>query len=222
MKIQTAELIDCKDSLAEALLAETTYPWEALSKIGDYIRSLFPKLGDDFEEVAPEVYVHRDATVYPSAFIKGPAIIDAGTEVRHCAFIRGNALIGKDCVVGNSTEIKNSILVGNVEVPHYNYVGDSILGRFSHMGAGSITSNVKADRKNVHFLMQGEWRDTGLRKFGAILGDHVEVGCNAVLNPGTVIGRNSRVYPLSMVRGFVPEDSIYKKAAEIVRLEPRD
>ena len=190
-------------------------PWEALSGIGALIESLGEKLGNEYAQVAPNVWVHTSAKVAPTAYIGAPAIIGAGTEVRHCAFIRGKALVGENCVVGNSAELKNVILFDGVQVPHYNYVGDSILGYKAHMGAGSITSNVKSDKTPV--CVRGEEvYNTGLNKVGAFLGDFAEIGCNSVLNPGTVIGRNTNVYPLSCVRGVVPADSIYKREGNIV------
>ena len=176
-----------------------------------------PQLGDDYTEAAPQVWVHRTAVVAPTAYLGAPCIIGAGTEVRHCTFIRGSALVGENCVVGNSVELKNVILFDNVQVPHYNYVGDSILGYMSHMGAGSVTSNVKSDKTLVGVKNGEEKIETGLKKFGAMLGDHVEVGCNSVLNPGTVIGRNSNIYPTSCVRGVVPQDSIWKVGGTVVK-----
>lgn len=217
--LKTKDLISYQGTLAEKLLSEVTYPWEALPKINAYILEIGPSLSlDEFEQIEANIWIHKTVKIAKTATLNGPLIIDENTEIRPGAFIRGNVLIGKKCVVGNSTELKNSILVANVEVPHYNYVGDSILAPFSHMGAGSITSNVKADRKNILIKYDGQEIETGLRKIGAILGDHVEIGCNAVLNPGTIIGKNSRVYPLSMVRGFVPADHIYKNKTEIVEL----
>ena len=211
------DLYDLSHTLAGDYLAGFTYPWEALSGIKALILALGEKLGEDYDEVAPQVWVHRTATVAPTAFLGAPCIIGAGTEVRHGAFIRGSALVGENCVVGNSVELKNVILFDNVQVPHYNYVGDSILGYKSHMGAGSITSNVKSDKSLVIVRSGEEAIETGLKKFGAMLGDQVEVGCNSVLNPGTVIGRNSNVYPLSSVRGVVPEGHIWKTGGVIVK-----
>ncbi len=209
-------LYDLTQTMAKPLLENLTYPWEALPKIGDFIKELGETLSEEeYEKKGDNIWVHKTATVYPTAYINGPAIIGPNTEVRHCAFIRGNALVGADCVVGNSTELKNVVLFNHVQVPHYNYVGDSILGYYSHMGAGSITSNVKSDKTLVHVKGEQFDLDTGLKKFGAMVGDYVEVGCNSVLNPGTVIGRNTNIYPVSMVRGFVPENSIYKKKGEI-------
>ena len=217
----TLELYDLNHTMAKAYLADFTYPWQALKGIKDLILTLGAALGEDYEEVAPTVWVHKTATVAPTAFLGAPCIIGAGTEVRHCAFVRGSALVGENCVVGNSVELKNVILFDNVQVPHYNYVGDSILGYKSHMGAGSVTSNVKSD-KTLVTVKNGEERiETGLKKFGAMLGDFVEVGCNSVLNPGTVIGRNSNVYPTSCVRGVVAENSIWKNDGRVVKKENR-
>ena len=213
--LKTEELFDFSHSLAGAYLADFVYPWEALPGIKGLILELGAKLGEDYRRIAPDVWVHTTAIVAPTAYIGGPCIIGPETEVRHCAFIRGSALVGSKCVVGNSTELKNVILFDNVQVPHYNYVGDSILGYKAHMGAGSITSNVKSD-KSLVVIHGAEDIPTGIKKVGALLGDNVEVGCNSVLNPGTVIGRNSNVYPTSCVRGVVPENSIYKKNDTIV------
>lgn len=214
--MKTAELFDLSRTQAADYLKKFTYPWEALSGIKDFILSLGAVLNkDEYTEVAPCVWVHKTAEISPSAYVGAPCIIGENTEVRHCAFIRGSALVGNNCVVGNSTELKNVILFDNVQVPHYNYVGDSILGYKSHMGAGSITSNVKSDKSLVTVNSCSEKIATGLKKFGAVLGDFVEVGCNSVLNPGTVIGRNSNVYPLSCVRGHIPADSIYKTGGVI-------
>lgn len=214
--IETSSLYDLSHTLAAPYLVECQYPWQALPQIGNWIRELGQSLSpEEYEQRAEDVWVARSAKVFPSAYIDGPAIIGPGTEVRHGSFIRGNALVGADCVVGNSTELKNVILFDRVQVPHYNYVGDSILGVGAHMGAGSITSNVKSDKTLVKVRTGEELLPTGLKKFGAMLGDFVEVGCNSVLNPGTVVGRGSVVYPLSMVRGVVPQNSIYKHAGEI-------
>ena len=210
------DLYDLDHTLAADYLKGFTYPWEALKGIKEMILKLGATLGPDYEEVKPQVWVHKTATVFPTAYLGAPCIIGPNTEVRHGAFIRGSALVGADCVVGNSVELKNVILFDHVQTPHYNYVGDSILGYYSHMGAGSITSNVKADKKLVIVNNGTEQVETGIKKFGAMLGDHVEVGCNAVMNPGTVIGRNSNVYPTSCVRGVVPADSIYKNSGEII------
>ncbi len=214
--VHTTDLYELSHSLAGDYLAQFPYPWQALKGIGPLIQELGPKLGDDFLEVSPQVWVHRTAKVFPSAYLGAPCIIGAGTEVRHCAFIRGNALVGEHCVVGNSVELKNVILFDNVQVPHYNYVGDSILGYRSHMGAGSLTSNVKSDKTLVVVKSGSEAMETGLKKFGAMVGDFVEVGCNSVLNPGTVIGRSSNVYPTSCVRGVIPENSIFKNNGTVV------
>ena len=210
---------DLDQTIAAQLFEQTTYPWEILPLIKDFVLEVGPTLSaDEYDQVEEDVWIAKSATIAKTATINGPAIIGPDTEVRPGAFIRGNALIGAGCVVGNSTEIKNDILFNNVQVPHYNYVGDSILGYKSHMGAGSITSNVKSDKTLVVVKDKttGEEIETGLKKFGAMLGDFVEVGCNSVLNPGTVIGSHSNVYPLSMVRGVVPANSIYKNKNEIV------
>ena len=211
------DLYDLSHSAAGDYLKGFTYPWEALSGIKQLILSLGQHLGDDYEQVKPQVWVHKTATVAPTAFLGAPCIIGAGTEVRHCAFVRGSALVGENCVVGNSVELKNVILFDNVQVPHYNYVGDSILGYKSHMGAGSLTSNVKSDKTLVVVKNGDEKIETGLKKFGAMLGDFVEVGCNSVLNPGTVIGRHTNIYPTSCVRGMVPENSIWKTGGIVVQ-----
>lgn len=215
-QFKISNLYQLEETIAADLMTQAEYPWELLPKISKFILELGAKLPKDrFTEVKEHVWVANSATIAPTAFINGPAIIDEEAEVRHCAFIRGNAIVGKGAVVGNSTELKNVILFNKVQVPHYNYVGDSILGYKAHMGAGSITSNVKSDKTLVVVKNGDERVETGLKKFGAMLGDHVEVGCNSVLNPGTVIGRNSNVYPTSMVRGCIPEGSIYKKQGEI-------
>lgn len=212
------ELYTLEETIAADLFEGAVYPWELLPKISAFIVELGEKLPKDrYTEVKEHVWVANNATVAPSAFINGPAIIDEEAEVRHCAFIRGNAIVGKGAVVGNSTELKNVILFNKVQVPHYNYVGDSILGFKAHMGAGSITSNVKSDKTLVVVKNGEEKMETGLKKFGAMLGDFVEVGCNSVLNPGTVIGRHTNVYPLSSVRGVIPANSIFKKPGEIVQ-----
>ncbi len=211
-----SQLCDLSHSLMGDYISSFEYPWEALSRLKDAIVTIGITLGDEYTEISPEVWVHKDAKVYPSAYVCGPCIIGAGTEVRHCAFIRGSAVIGENCVIGNSVEIKNAVIFDNTEVPHYNYVGDSILGYKSHLGAGSITSNIKSDRKNIVIHDFDGKIETGLRKIGAMLGDFVEVGSNTVLNPGTVIGRNTTVYPLCSVRGVIPADSIYKKDGVIV------
>lgn len=215
--IKVSALYNTEETIAKDLFKEDCYPWELLPKIKEFILQLGPTLPkDQFEEIKEHVWVAKSAVVAPTASITGPCIIDEEAEVRHCAFIRGNAIVGKHSVVGNSTELKNVILFNNVQVPHYNYVGDSILGFKSHMGAGSITSNVKSDKKLVVVKSPEGPIETGLKKFGAMLGDQVEVGCGSVLNPGTVIGPNSNIYPLSSVRGIVPAGSIYKHAGEVV------
>lgn len=218
--IKISELYDLSHTAAREYLEGFTYPWEALSGISDMIIALGEKLdASEYDYKGDNVWISKTAKVFPSAYIGGPCIIGHNTEVRHGAFIRGSALVGEGCVVGNSTELKNVILFDGVQVPHYNYVGDSILGYKSHMGAGSITSNVKSDKTHVHIKDResGEDIDTGRKKVGAALGDFVEVGCNSVLNPGTVIGRNSSVYPLSSTRGVIPSGSIYKTGGKIVR-----
>ena len=217
MDVKVSGLLDLSKTIAAELFDGIEYPWQALDLISDFIKKLGPTLPkDEYDEIAPEVWVAKDATVFPSAYIKGPCIIDHGTEVRQCAFIRGSAIVGKNAVVGNSTELKNVVLFDNVQVPHYNYVGDSILGYKAHMGAGSITSNVKSDKTLVVVKNGDEHIETKRKKFGAILGDNVEVGCNSVLNPGSVIGRGASIYPLSCVRGVVPAGHIYKSADNIV------
>ena len=213
--LQTKDLFDFSHSIAGPYLMGFSYPWQALAGIKQLILDLGKQLGSDYTEISPTVWVHKTATIAPTAYLGAPCIIGAGTEVRHCAFIRGNAIVGKGAVVGNSTELKNVILFNKVQVPHYNYVGDSILGFKSHMGAGSITSNVKSDKTPVVIHNGDTTVETGLKKMGAMLGDCVEVGCNSVLNPGTVIGKNSNVYPTSMVRGVVPAGHIYKSKTEI-------
>lgn len=210
------ELYDLEHTQAKSYLEQFTYPWEALKGIKDFIVQLGSTLGDDYQEASPQVWVHRTATVAPTAYLGAPCIIGAGTEVRHCAFIRGSALVGENCVVGNSVELKNVILFDNVQTPHYNYVGDSILGYKSHMGAGSVTSNVKSDKTLVVVKDGQEQMPTGLKKFGAMLGDYVEVGCNSVLNPGTVVGRHTNIYPTSCVRGVVPANHIWKTGGVVV------
>ena len=216
MNWNTTGLFNLSHSLAGDYLARFTYPWQALDGIKELILSLGPALGEGYQERAPQVWVHETAQVAPTAFLGAPCIIGPHTEVRHCAFIRGSALVGAGCVVGNSVELKNVILFDGVQTPHYNYVGDSILGYKSHMGAGSITSNVKSDKTLVTVKNGAETIETGRKKFGAILGDHGGVGCNSVLNPGTVVGPRANIYPLSCVRGAVPGDSIYKTGGVIV------
>lgn len=218
--IKTKDLITYQGTFLEEFFEQYEYPWQILPHIHDFILKSGAALpAADFEHKAPDIWIHKSVKIAAGATLIGPLIVCADSEIRPGAFIRGNVFVGENCVVGNSTEIKNSILVGHVEVPHYNYVGDSILAPYSHMGAGSITSNIKADRKNIRIHYAGEEIETGLRKIGAILGDHVEIGCNAVMNPGTIIGKNSRIYPLSMVRGYIPANHIYKSREEMVRME---
>ena len=216
--VAITDLYDLQHTLAGTYLQQFTYPWEALAGIGEMILALGPKLGKEYTQISDRVWVHATATVAPTACLDAPCIIGAHTQVRHGAFIRGAVLVGENCVVGNSVELKNVILFDNVQVPHYNYVGDSILGYKAHMGAGSLTSNVKSDKSLVVIHGQEEI-PTGRKKVGAMLGDGVEVGCNSVLNPGTVVGRNSNIYPLSSVRGVVPANSIYKTGGKIVEKE---
>lgn len=210
------ELYSLEHSLAGDYLSQFEYPWQVLAGIKEFIISLGQTLDDSYEEVKENVWIHKNANVFESAYIGSPCIIGPETEVRHGAFIRGSALVGAHCVVGNSVELKNVILFDNVQVPHYNYVGDSILGYKSHMGAGSITSNIKSDKKLVVIKSDSEHIETGLKKIGAMLGDYVEVGCNSVLNPGTIIGKCSNIYPTSCVRGVIPENSIFKNSGEII------
>ena len=219
--LKTTDLYDLRFTAAGEYLAQFEYPWQALNGIKNMILDLGNRLGEEYTEVAPSVWVHKTATVAPTAYLGAPCIIGAGTEVRHCAFVRGSALVGENCVVGNSVELKNVILFDGVQVPHYNYVGDSILGHKAHMGAGAVTSNVKSDKTLVVVKRGAETMETGLKKFGAMLGDNVEVGCNSVLNPGTVIGKNSNVYPTSCVRGVVDADSIWKNTGIVVKKENR-
>ena len=215
MKIEN--MLDLSQTIAAELFDGATYAWEVLPKIKEFILQLGKTLSEEeYEQRGEDIWIAKSATVAPTASITGPTIIGKNAEVRHCAFIRGNAIVGENAVVGNSTELKNVVIFNTVQVPHYNYIGDSVLGYKAHFGAGSITSNIKSDRTNVTIKYGEERLETGLRKIGAIVGDHVEIGCNSVLNPGTVIGRNSNVYPLSMVRGFVPAGSIYKTAGEVV------
>ncbi len=218
--ITIQELLDLDKTIAAELFAGKTYPWEVLDEIKPFILKLGETLSpEEFDHPSEGVWIAKDATVFPSAYIGSPCIIDHGAEVRHCAFIRGSAIVGKNCVVGNSVELKNVVLFDNVQTPHYNYVGDSVLGYRSHMGAGSITSNVKSDKTLVVVKDGDERLPTNRKKFGAVLGDFVEVGCNSVLNPGTVIGRDSRVYPTSSVRGVIPEKHIFKAPGKIVPIE---
>lgn len=216
--MEIKDLYDLDETIAKDLFTDRRYPWEVLGDIGDFIMKLGPTLSEDkFDHPAEDIWIAKSVTIAETATLNGPLIIDENTEVRPGAFIRGKVIVGKNCVVGNSTELKNVVLFNTVQVPHYNYVGDSILGTHSHMGAGSITSNVKADKTLVVVKNGNEKMETGLKKFGAMLGDYVEVGCNSVLNPGTVVGRNTNIYPLSCVRGYVPEDSIFKNKDEIVK-----
>lgn len=219
-ELTVKELYDLNETIAKDIFDGVTYPWEVLPKIGDFILELgntLPK--EEYDQVGENVWIAKSANVFPSAYIHGPAIIGKNAEVRHCAFIRGNAIVGEGAVVGNSTELKNVILFNKVQVPHYNYVGDSILGYKSHMGAGSITSNVKSDKKLVEIHLDDTKIETHMKKIGAILGDYVEVGCGSILNPGTIVGRRSNIYPLSSVRGYVADHSIYKNKNEIVKKE---
>ena len=219
-KVKIINLYTLEETIAGEYLAQFTYPWEALAGIGDFIRKIGPTLDKEkFEQRGEDIWVAKSATVFESAYLHGPLIIDEEAEIRHCAFIRGNAIVGKGSVVGNSTELKNVIIFNSVQVPHYNYVGDSILGYKSHMGAGSITSNVKSDKTLVVVKDSYDTKEeieTGLKKFGAMLGDYVEVGCNSVLNPGTVVGSHSNIYPLSRVRGVIPSHSIFKDKDNVV------
>ena len=215
-KLTISELFTLDETIAKDIFEGVTYPWEVLPKIGSFIMELGASLSDEeYTKVGENVWIAKDAKVFPSAYINGPAIIGKNAEVRHCAFIRGNAIVGEGAVVGNSTELKNVILFNKVQVPHYNYVGDSVLGYKAHMGAGSITSNVKSDKKLVVVKTSEGNIETGIKKFGAMLGDEVEVGCGTVLNPGSVVGKNSNIYPLSSVRGVVPANSIYKRQGEV-------
>lgn len=218
--LEIRSLYNLDETIAKEIFEDIVYPWEALPQISAYIRKLGNTLSEEiYEKRGENIWIARSAKIYPSAYIAGPAIIDEEAEIRHSAFIRGNAIVGKGAVVGNSTELKNVILFNKVQVPHYNYVGDSILGYKAHMGAGSITSNVKSDKTLVVVKSPEGNIETGLKKFGAMLGDYVEVGCNSVLNPGSVIGRETNIYPLSRVRGYIPEKSIYKESGNIVEKE---
>ncbi len=214
--ITVADLYDLNETIAAELFRDVTYPWEVLPKIHDFILALGSSLPEEkFEKRGEDIWIARNARIAPTASMNGPLIVDEEAEIRHCAFVRGNAIVGKGAVVGNSTELKNVVLFNKVQVPHYNYVGDSVLGYKAHMGAGSITSNVKSDKTLVVVKGEGIHIETGLKKMGAMLGDNVEVGCNSVLNPGTVVGRESNIYPTSMVRGVIPAHSIYKSRTEI-------
>lgn len=215
-ELRAENLFDYNQTIAKPLFEEIVYPWEALPKIKEFILKIGKTLSPEkFDKIGEDIWIAKTAKVAPSASLTGPLIICNNAEVRHCAFIRGSAIVGENAVVGNSTELKNSILFNNVQVPHYNYVGDSILGYKAHTGAGTITSNLKSDKSLVTVNFNGRKIETGVKKFGAMIGDNVEVGCNSVLNPGTVIGRGTNVYPLSMVRGYIPSNSIYKKQGEI-------
>ena len=215
---KVAKYLDVEHTIAKYMFDTVDNPWEVLPQIKSFIEQLGPMLpAEEYEQRGENVWISKSATVAPTAYIGGPCIIDAGTEVRHCAFIRGSAVIGKNCVIGNSTEVKNSIIFDEVQIPHYNYVGDSILGYKSHFGAGVITSNIKNDKSNVEVNFALGRMDTKLRKFGAVVGDNVQVGCNTVLNPGTIIGRNTNIYPLCNVRGLVNADSIYKTNGKVVQ-----
>ena len=216
-EMTVAKMYNLNETIAKDIFEGVTYPWEVLPKISDFIVKLGETLpSDEYDKVGENVWIAKSAKVFESAYIHGPAIIGKDAEVRHCAFIRGNAIVGEGAVVGNSTELKNVILFNKVQVPHYIYVGDSVLGYKAHMGAGSITSNVKSDKKLVVVKSPEGQIETGIKKFGAMLGDEVEVGCGTVLNPGSVVGSHSNIYPLSSVRGFVPANSIYKKQGEVV------
>ncbi len=215
-KLFAKNLLDFDQTIAKPLFESVTYPWEALERLSDFILELGKTLPKDkYNRIGDDIWVAKTAEIAPTAYLHGPLIICDNAEVRHCAFIRGTAIVGENCVVGNSTELKGSILFNSVQAPHYNYIGDSILGYKSHTGAGVITSNLKSDKSMVTVLFEGDKLDTNRKKFGAIIGDNTEVGCNSVLNPGTVLGRNTNVYPLSMVRGYVPENSIYKNQGEV-------
>ena len=211
------DLYDLNETIAAKLFEGKTYPWEVLADIGDFIMKLGPTLPkDEFNQIEDNIWVHKTVKIAPTASLTGPLIVDADTEIRPSAFVRGKAIVGKNCVVGNSTELKNVIIFNNAQVPHYNYVGDSILGYKSHLGAGSIISNLKSDKSLVYVKCDGEKIETKLKKFGAILGDNVEIGCGSVLNPGTIIGRKTNIYPLSSVRGYIGSNKIYKNQNEIV------
>ena len=215
------QLFNLDATIAKELFESCSHPWDVLPLIKEFILKLIPTLGDEYEEVDENVYVHKEAKVAKSACIVGPTIICKGAEIRHCAYIRGSVIVGENSIVGNSTEVKNAIIFNNVQCPHYNYVGDSVLGEYAHTGAGVILSNVKSDKKNIKITMNGEVIETGLRKFGAIIGDHVEVGCNSVLCPGTVIFPNTNIYPLTRVRGVIGENKIVKDMNNIIEKEDR-
>lgn len=213
MKYKIKDLYNLDETIAKDLLEKYEYPWEALQNISDFIIYLGNRLDNSYTKKGDNIWIANDAKIYESAYINGPCIIDHEAEIRHCAFIRGNAIVGKNCVVGNSCELKNVILFNNVQTPHYNYVGDSILGYKAHMGAGSITSNVKGNKS----LVEIDKNKTNLKKVGAFLGDYTEIGCNVVLNPGTIVGKNTQIYPINSIRGIIPEDSIYKNKKDIVK-----
>lgn len=216
-RLKISSLYNLEETIAKELFQSVTYPWEVLPKISEFILKLGESLDPEiYEKKGEDIWVAKSAKIFDSAYLHGPLIIDENAEVRQCAFIRGSAIVGKNAVVGNSTELKNSILFNCVQTPHYNYIGDSILGYKSHTGAGVITSNLKSDKSLVTVALDGNKIETGVKKFGAMLGDNVEVGCNSVLNPGTVVGRNTNIYPLSPVRGYVPENSIFKLQNNIV------
>ena len=217
-KLKTENLLDLRKTIAAGVFKNTVYPWEIIPKIADYIRELGNTLDPEiYERRGEDIWIAKSAVIAPTASLNGPLIICENAEIRHCAFIRGSAIVGRGAVIGNSTELKNSLIFDEAQVPHYNYVGDSVLGFKAHMGAGAITSNLKADKSLVTVACDGEKIETGLEKFGAILGDNVDIGCNCVLNPGTVVGRHTNIYPLSMVRGYVAERCIYKNRNEIVK-----
>lgn len=221
-KLMIKNLFDLDKTIAKDLFEGAVYPWEVLPKIKEFIVKLGNTLDPEiYEKRGEDIWVAKSAKVAPSAYLGGPLIICENAEIRHCAFIRGSAIVGAGAVVGNSTELKNAVLFDGVQVPHYNYVGDSILGYKAHTGAGAITSNLKSDKKLVTVMCDGEKVETGVKKFGAMLGDFADIGCNSVLNPGTIVGRGTRVYPLSMVRGYVPEHSIYKNRNEVVIIEDK-
>lgn len=214
--LKTNDLLDLTKTIASDIFEGLTYPWEAIPEISGFILKLGSELpAEEYDRIGEDIWVAKSAKVAPSAYLHGPLIICPKAEIRHCAFIRGSAIIGSGCVIGNSTELKNCIIFDGAQVPHYNYIGDSILGYKAHLGAGAITSNLKSDRSPVTVKLDDGRLATGLKKFGAVVGDNVEIGCNSVLNPGSVIGRNATIYPLSMVRGFVPENRIYKKQGEL-------
>lgn len=216
-KILITEMYNLNETIASNIFKGAIYPWEVLPKIGTFIMELGNTLSmEKFNKIGDDIWIAKTATVAPTAYIHGPVIIDEEAEIRHCAFIRGNVIVGASAVVGNSTELKNVILFNKVQVPHYNYVGDSILGYKSHMGAGSITSNVKADKTLVIIKIPDGIIETGMKKVGAMLGDEVEIGCGTILNPGSVVGSHTNIYPLSMVRGYIPANSIYKSSGEVV------